>query len=143
MHAGRNTDMIKFLVILNFIFILFSCRSHPEKWEKQWSKHQYKFKEIVGLLKAEKLKVVYGRAGFAIPDSFDLQTTCGQLVFRETDFTYDSSYSILFRLGLDTNAILRAHPMIVFTDNKKRISEYESTVRNAFKIEKNWYFITR
>jgi hypothetical protein len=134
--------MLKLLTILNFIFIL-GCSRQQEKWETPWNKHQDEFKEIVGLVKAGKLKVVYGRMGFAIPDSFDLQTTCGQLVFRETDFTYDSSYSILFRMDLDTIAVLRADPMIVYTDNKKRISEYESDAERVRKIEKNWYFITR
>ena len=123
--------------------MLFGCSRHKEIWETRWSKHQDEFKEIVGLVKDGKLKVVYGRMGFAIPDSFDLQTTCGQIVFRETDFTYDSSYSILFRMNLDTNAILRADPIIVYTDNKNRINEYESNAGNAQKIETNWYFITR
>ena len=142
MQADRHTAMVKLLIILNFIFIL-GCSRQREKWEAPWNNHQDEFKEIVGLVKAGNLKVVYGRMGFAIPDSFDLQTTCGQLVFRETDFTYDSSYSILFRMDLDTNAVLRADPMIVYTDNKKRISEYESDAGRVRKIEKNWYFLTR
>lgn len=142
MQADRNTAMVKVIVILIFIFIL-SCSRQQEKWVTPWSKHQDEFKEIVGLVKAGNLKVVYGRSGFAIPDSFDLQTTCGGLVFRETDFTYDSSYSILFRMDLDTNAVLRADPMIVYTDNKKRMSEYESDAGWVRKIEKHWYFLTR
>ena len=135
--------MKKPLFILISLFILFSCNPHQEEWKTKWNKHQHDFKEIVGLVKAEKLKVVYGRAGFAIPDSFDLQTTCGQIVFRETDFTYDNSYSILFRLDLDTNATVRADPMIVYTDNKKRIKEYDFKVGRVQKLEENWYFITR
>lgn len=125
---------MKKLIILNFVFILSSCNTMMENQEKEWNKHQNDFKQIVGQLKANKLQVVYGRMGYAIPDSFDLQSTCGQLVFRETDFTYDNSHLILFRLNLDTNVLLRANPKIVYTDNTKRIKEYETLTGNAVKI---------
>lgn len=114
-----------------------------ENWKVEWDNHQNDFKQIVGQVKANKLQVVYGRMGYAIPDSFQLQSTCGQLVFRETDFTYDSSHSILFRLNLDTNALLRADQMIVYTDNGTRIKEYEAMGEDATRIEKNWYFVKR
>lgn len=141
MQADGLTCKMKKLIILNLVFILFSCNTMMNNWEKEWNKHQNDFKQIIFQLKANKFQMVYGRMGYAIPDSFDLQSTCGQLVFRETDFTYDNSHSILFHLNLDTNVVLRADPKIVYTDNKKRIKEYEAMIGNAIKIEKNWYFV--
>lgn len=132
--------IMKILTVINLAFIFISC-STQENWKVEWSSHHKEFKQIVDLVKADKLKVVYGRAGYAIPDSFDLHTTCGQLVFGETDFTYDDSHSILFRLHLDTSSITRADPRIVYTDNQKRIKEYEVDTVNVIKIEQNWYFL--
>ena len=132
--------ILKILAVLHLTFILVSC-SQQENWKTEWNNHHNDFKEIVDLIKADKLKVVYGRAGYAIPDSFDLHATCGQLVFWETDFTYDSSHSILFRLHFDTSSITRADSRIVYTDNKKRLNEYEADKGNVVKIEQNWYFL--
>lgn len=139
MHKGYIT---KIILVINLAFILIAC-SLQENWKSEWNSHHKDFKQIVDLVKADKLKVVYGRAGYAIPDSFDLHTTCGQLVFRETDFTYDDSYSILFRLKLDTNSFDRAYSTIVYTNNKKRLEEYEADSTKVFKIEQNWYSLKR
>jgi hypothetical protein len=140
-----NNNVTFYIGITSLLIVLFlqlSC-SIQENWEQEWNNHHKDFKQIVDLVKADKLKVVYGRAGYAIPDSFDLHTTCGQIVFRETDFTYDNSHSILFRLHLDTNSLARIYHTIVYTDNKKRIKEYEADEVNVFTIEKNWYFLKR
>ena len=132
--------VMKILSAINLVFILISC-SQQEKGKLEWRNHHNEFKQIVDLVKADKLKIVYGRAGYAIPDSFDLQRTCGQLVFTETDFTYDDSHSILFRLHLDTNSLTRIYHTIVYTDNKKRIKEYEADTVKVVRIEQNWYFV--
>ncbi len=93
-------------------------------------------KKVVDLIKADKLTVVVGRSGYQIPDSIDLREAFGQLAFRHSDFTYDSTYSILFHL--DIHKELVHNPVIVYTDNEKRIKEYES--RGVTKIINNWYF---
>jgi len=107
-------------------------------WKSEWTKHDKDLKQVVELLKSNKLKVTYGRGGYQIPDSIDLRVPFGQLAFRETDFTFDSTYSILFYL--DTNKTLRNKPVIVYTNNKKRIKEYENGSRKTTKIEDDWYF---
>jgi hypothetical protein len=134
---------MKLLVEFILILSLLSCSGQPVEWKQEWDQHEDDFREVAALLRAGKLKVVYGRMGYAIPDTFELQTTCGQIVFRETDFAYDSSYSILFRLNLDTNAISRTEHMIVYTDNLKRLTEYESESGNVHKIDTNWFFVNR
>lgn len=74
-----------------------------------WQKHENEFEAIVNQLKSGKLQKVYGRAGYEIPDIFKLRSVSGPVVFRETDFTYDSSFSVLFRLGFDPGKLLRAY----------------------------------
>ena len=137
----RPTTIMKRLLNIVLFLTFFSCDNGTEKWKTVWDKHNVDFKKVVDLLKTDKLKVVYGRGGYAIPDSIDLKATCGQLAFRETDFTYDNTYSILFRL--DTNKQVRTKPMIVYTDNKKRINEYENNNTSVTKIENNWYYMYR
>jgi hypothetical protein len=73
-----------------------------------WKKHESEFEAIVNQLRSGKLQKVYGRGGYEIPDTFKLKDVTGPIVFRETDFTYDSSFSILFRLGFDSSKMLRA-----------------------------------
>lgn len=135
---------MKLLVEFILILVLLSCNGQRLEWKQEWDQHENDFREVAALLREGKLKVVYGRMGYAIPDSFELQTTCGQIVFRETDFVYDSSYSILFRLNLDTTGVIpRTERMIIYTDNLKRLSEYESGSGNVHKIDANWFFVNR
>jgi hypothetical protein len=90
----------------------------------------------------EKLPVIYGRGGYKIPDSFKLRSIVGPVVFRETDFTYDSTFSILFRIGFDTSNVVRSYPTIVYTNNGQRITEYSSAIHSPHKFDENWYFLT-
>jgi hypothetical protein len=108
-----------------------------------WKGHESEFVTIVNQLKAGKLQKVYGRAGFEIPDSFNLKAVNGPIVFRETDFTYDSSFSVLFRLGFDSNKLLRAYPTIVYTNNSKRLDEYNSKPNSVRKLKDNWYLLSK
>jgi hypothetical protein len=108
-----------------------------------WERHESEFVAIVNHLKSGKLQKVYGRAGYEIPDTFKLKAVNGPIVFRETDFTYDSSFSILFRLGFDSSKLLRAYPTIVYTDNSKRLDEYNSRPNSVRKLKNNWYLLSK
>jgi hypothetical protein len=91
-------------------------------WESIWQKHNTDLKKVVELLKNNKLNKTFGRSGYQIPDSIDLKYPFGQVVVRETDFTEDTCYSIVFYL--DTIRTLGS-PIIVYTNNLKRINNYK------------------
>ena len=134
--------MKQFLVILMLLSIC-SCIGDVRHSKDIWMKHEVEFEAIVNLLKEERLHKVYGRAGYEIPDSFQLKKTNGSIVFRETDFSFDSSHSILFRIGFDSTKILRSYPTIVYTDNPKRLKEYNSKHKQVEKLKDHWYFLSR
>lgn len=134
---------MKQIVSIVIFTTIFSCSSEADSTRILFKNYESELNEIVNLLKADKLRRVYGRGGYKIPDSFRLKATTGPVVFRETDFTYDSSYSILFRIGFDTNQLLRSYPTLVYTDNSKRLSEYDLKPEHAIKFEEKWYFLTR
>jgi len=131
--------MKPFLTLL--LFFISSCGGDNSSINV-WEKHESEFVAIVNLLKSGKLQKVYGRAGYEIPDSFKLKAMNGPIVFRETDFTYDNSFSILFRLGFDSSKLLRAYPTIVYTDNSKRIYEYTQKSKSIKKLKDHWYLLS-
>ena len=126
--------------LLNIVLLLtfFSCDNGAEKSNAVWDKHNVDFKKVVELIKADKLNVVYGRTGYAIPDSIDLKATCGQLAFRMFEFEHDTSYTICF--NLDTNKQKRTSPEIIYTENVQRIEDYESRMTRVIKLDKNWFY---
>jgi hypothetical protein len=127
---------LKVLLII-VLFILISC-SHQDNWKNTWQQHHVRFKQVVELVKNDQLQKVYGRVGYAIPDSMGLDKVCGGIVFHETDFTYDGTYSILFRINFDSNKVgRRLYPVFIYTNNTKRIKEY--ALDSVTKIEDNWY----
>lgn len=120
------------------LFILISC-SHQDNWENTWQQHHVRYKQVVELVKNDQLQKVYGRVGYAIPDSMDLDKVCGGIVFHGTDFTYDGTYSILFRINFDSSKVGRMlYPVFIYTNNTKRIKSYE--LDRVTKIEDNWYW---
>lgn len=133
---------MKALFAILLITLCISCSRDARSSKTIWKKHKDEFKDIVILLKSGKLRIVYGRAGYEIPDSFRIKAIAGSIVFRETDFTYDSSYSILFRMGFDSSHLLRKYPTFVYTDNRKRQLEYDSKPNHVEKLEYNWYFLS-
>lgn len=122
---------IKYLLIL----LVTSCKPSPDDWRNQWAKDNMKLKEVVSLLKHDRLKLVNPRGTYQIPDSIDLREPYGQLVYRQTDFTYDSTFSIVFYPD-DKH---KSKFVFVFTDNTKRLNEYETKRKSVVKIEDNWY----
>jgi len=88
-------------------------------------------------LKEDRLKLINPRGTYQIPDSIGLKEPYAQLVYRQTDFAYDSSYSIVF---YPDDAHKRESTFVfVFTDNMKRLNEYENQRKSVVKIEDNWY----
>ena len=120
-----------------FAFLLVSCKPNTDEWRSQWTKDNQKLKEVVTLLKQGKLELVNPRGTYKIPDSIDLKDPYGQLVYRQTDFTYDSSYSIVFYP--DDSHKAECKFVFVFTDNSKRLHEYDNERKSVVKIENNWY----
>jgi hypothetical protein len=120
-----------------FIFLFVSCKPNPDDWRGQWTKDNFKLKEVVSLLKHDRLKLINPRGTYQIPDSIDLKEPYGQLVFRQTDFTYDSTYSIVFYP--DDTYKDKSKFVFVFTDNTKRLNEYDNERKSVVKIEDNWY----
>lgn len=133
---------MKPLFSILLLVLISSCATDTNSSKIIWEKNKNEFEDIVILLKSEKLRIVYGRAGYDIPDSFRLKAIAGSVVFRETDFTYDSSFSILFRVGFDSSHLLRKYPTFVYTDNLKRQREYDSNPKQVEKLEDNWYFLS-
>lgn len=128
--------MIRTLSVI-LILALLSCQK--QKWKDQWDKDNTSLKKVAGLLKAGKLKKVYGRGGYEIPDSFNLKAPYSNLAFHQTDFTYDGTYSIVFYLEPAGDRSM-AKPAFVYTNNQKRIGEYENGYTIAKKLEDNWYY---
>lgn len=127
------------IVLTISILVLISCSNHIRNWEDTWQEHQVSFKQVVEQVKNDQLLRVYGRGGYAIPDTMGLNNVCGGIVFHETDFTYDSTYSILFRINFDSTKVGRmTYSVFIYTNNTKRIKEYESD--RVTKIQDNWYF---
>ncbi len=119
------------------IILFFSCKQ--ENWKSIWIRDKTALNKAVDLLKSNKLKIVYGRSGYSIPDSLNLQEPYGNLAFRQSDFTYDSTYSILFFLEhSDTRTAVR--PAFVYTNNQKRMDKYENGYSMVKKLENNWYY---
>ena len=133
---------MKIFFAILFVLFCFSCTGDVTSAKSLWKKHEGEFEAVANLLRSGKLRKVYGRSGFEIPDSFRIKAILGSIVFRETDFTYDSSYSILFRVGFDSSHLLRAYPTIAYTNNQKRLSEYSSKQSQVEKLEDNWYFLS-
>lgn len=121
----------------SLVFLVISCRPSPDDWKNQWTKDNLKLKEVVSLLKQDRLKLVNPRGTYQIPDSIELREPYGQLVYRQTDFTYDSTFSIVFYP--DDKHKDKSKFVFVFTDNTKRHNEYESKRKSVVKIEDNWY----
>jgi uncharacterized secreted protein with C-terminal beta-propeller domain len=119
------------------IFLVVSCKPNPDDWKSQWTRDNLKLKEVVSLLKQGRLKLVSPRGTYQIPDSIDLKEPYGQLVYRQTDFTYDSTFSIVFYPD-DTHKD-ESKFVFVFTDNAKRINEYQNKRKSIFKIDDYWY----
>jgi hypothetical protein len=130
-----------FLLLLLLAFI-FSCVGGDKSSLRLWEKHETEYDKIVEHLRAGKLQKIYGRSGYEIPDTFSVKPFCGSIVFRETDFVYDSSFSILFRLGFDSSKQLRTYPTIVYTDNLQRINEYNSKPEVAKQLKHRWYLLS-
>ena len=128
---------MRYLVFIVIYLTFFSCVKNQLNWESIWQKHNTDLKKVVELLKNNKLNKTFGRSGYQIPDSIDLKYPFGQVVVRETDFTEDTCYSIVFYL--DTIRTLGS-PIIVYTNNLKRINNYKDKPKKAIKIEHNWYF---
>jgi hypothetical protein len=120
-----------------FIFLVVSCKPNPDDWRGQWTKDNLKLKQVVSLLKHDRLKLINPRGTYKIPDSMDLKEPYGQLVYRQTDFTYDSTYSIVFYPDKTYND--KSKFVFVFTDNTKRSNEYDNKRKSVVKIEDNWY----
>ena len=134
--------MKPYLTLL-LVLLISSCGGELDTSKNLWKNYEKNFEDIVVLVKVDKLKKIYGRMGYEIPDSFPMKATCGDIVFRETDFTYDSSFSILFRVGFDSSNLARTYPTIVYTDNAKRIKEYNSKQEQVTKLKNNWYLLSR
>ncbi len=125
------------LAIATLVFI--SCGQSKDRWEDTWQQHNVRFKQIVEQVKNDQLQKVYARVGYAIPDTMGLDDVCGGIVFQETDWTHDSTYSILFRINFDSTKVGRMmYPVFIYTNNNKRIKEYETD--RVKKIQDNWYF---
>jgi len=122
---------------LFLIVFAISCQPNPDDWKSQWTKDHLKLKEVVSLVKQDRLKIINPRGTYQIPDSIDLKDPYGQLVYRQTDFTYDSSYSIVFYP--DDSHKDNSKFVFVFTDNTKRLNEYDNERKSVVKIEDNWY----
>jgi hypothetical protein len=120
-----------------FVFLILSCKPNPDDWRDQWTKDNLKLKKVVSLLKHNRLKLINPRGTYQIPDSIDLKKLYGQLVYRQTDFTYDSTYSIVFYT--DSTNPNKSKFVFVFTDNSKRLFEYDNERKSVIKIESNWY----
>lgn len=134
-----NNQIMRTVALLLTILLL-SCKK--EKWEKLWEKDNASLKEVVELLKHDKLKKIYGRSGYKIPDSFNLRSPYNGLAIRETDFTYDGTYSIVFYFE-DTSSTSRVKPAFVYTNSQKRIDEYQKGYSMAEKLEQYWYYSYR
>jgi hypothetical protein len=102
---------MRYLVFIVISLTFFSCVKNQVNWESIWQKYNSDLKNVVELLKNNKLNKTFGRSGYQIPDSIDLNYPFGQVVVRETDFTEDTSYSIVFymdtirTLGMSNNCI--------------------------------------
>lgn len=140
-RSSNNMHLVKLSVIICFLFLNIACSNNRDYYEVMWKSNRHEFETIVSLVKNEKLPVIYGRSGYMLPDSFKLRSIVGSLVFQETDFTYDSTYSILFRIGFDTSKVLRYYPTIVYTNNSKRIAEYTNSANSVYKFDEYWYFL--
>jgi hypothetical protein len=120
-----------------FLVLIVSCKPDTDKWKGQWAKDNLKLKQVVSLLKQDRLKLVNPRGTYQIPDSIDLREPYGQFVYRQTDFTYDRSYSIVFYP--DESHKDKSEFVFVFTDNVKRLNQYDKERNSVVKIEDNWY----
>lgn len=141
-HVVRSkhlTATIKSMRYLLFVLLIVSCKPDPESWRSRWVNENLKLKRVAALLKQNRLNLINPRGIYQIPDSIDLKEPYGQLVYRQTDFTYDSSYSIVFYPTETSKDKVKF--MFVYTDNVKRLSEYESRRKSVVKIEDNWYCV--